>query len=419
MKRNLLLLSPLFVLYFAVPLALGPAGPQDDEAVYLRVAERITHGRYADSSLSDADYIWYPPALPALLAPLVGADLPLDVIRLVGPICLFGAVLAFFGLLRLFATPRMALLGAYAFGLYPPFFVLIRRTFSEPLALLLLTVSMLLIARAVRLGSKRDAVGAGIGLGLLALTRAAFGWIVVLALAGSVLWWLLRPASRRIAAAAATAGVVALVCTVPWLVYTYERSDRPFYWGNAGGLSLYWMASPFPGELGDWHAYDDVPERHERFFRALTRIHDPVERDVALQERAITWLRERPTGFLGNLPPNGSRLLFGFPYRDDGLGVIALVYALPNALMLLALGASLVRIARTRRGVPAEGVLFLTFAAITLAFHLALSADPRMFVPVVPVALWTIAWAYCDRVGEGRAATVGSSGSTRPSAIVS
>lgn len=390
-RRLLLCLLPLLLLYLAVPLLVGPAQPQDDEAVYLRIAERIADGRYADPGGSDADYLWYPPGLPLVLAPMVAAELPLDAIRLLGPLALFGAVALFALLLRRFVSSRMALLGAYAFGLYPPFLILVRRTFSEPLALLLLTAGMLFTARALESRRRGDVLAAGAAFAGLALTRAAFGWILVGLLVLFGAWWVVAGRARQ-AATAAAVFAVAVALTTPWLAYTYSLTERPLYWGNSGGLSLYWMASPHPGDLGDWRPYGDVPPPHRPFFRTLEPL-GPVERDVELQRRALELIREQPAEYVANIPPNLSRLLFDTPYTSQRQELSSLGYALPNALLLGAFALCLPLLLLRRRSLPFAGVVFLAFGAIAFAFHLLLSAEPRMLTPVVPVAIWAIVYA--------------------------
>lgn len=67
-------------------------------------------------------------------------------------------------------------------------------------------------------------------------------------------------------------GLALLICS-PYLVYTYALTGKIFYWGNSGGLSLYWMSSPHPQEFGDWHnpqTLSEIPEletNHGALFR--------------------------------------------------------------------------------------------------------------------------------------------------------
>lgn len=424
-------LAPLLALYLTVPFAARGLSIGSDEGLYLLYARRLVEGGFAGAGGPDMEYLWYGPGLPLALAPLVSLGVPVELVRLCGPLFLFGAVVAFHALLRLYAEERWALVGAYAFGLYPPLVTVVTRVWSEPLALLCVTAGMLFLARGLRSGRRTELALAGLAFGWLSLTRVAF--VPILAAMAAVLGArslaglrrkspgagggrLVRtglrgpvPAPEHLKATrAAAAGrrrtaavfALALVCCLPWFAYTWAVTDRPLYLTNSGGLNLYWMASPEPDELGDWYGYHySVPAIHRRFFDSLRGL-DPVERDLRVRERALELIRAKPWGYLGNLAPNVSRLLFGAPYSDRRTGLKPLLFALPAVLLLLAVLASVAGPLRRRRRLPPEGAVFALLAGLTLTLHSALSAEPRMLLPVVPVGVWLVAWA-CSPRGTG------------------
>jgi hypothetical protein len=409
--RRLRLFLPLLGIYVALAVISPGFAPEGDEGVYLRYAERITHGYYSDASISDADYLWYGPGLPALLSPAVAVGLPVELIRLLGAAFLFGAVLVFDLMLRGVLRANQALVGAYALGLYVPAWILVPHIYTEPLALLCIVVGMLFMSRALAGGSRWHTVVAGAAFAGLALTKVAFGWIVtaLLLLFGAA--WLVQRARGRASAAGRPAAVfaIALVLCLPWLAFTYAKTDRVFYWSNSGGLSLYWIASPYESDLGAWHPIDEPtrPE-HARFFRSI-RTLGPVEHDVALQRRAREWITDDPVGYVRNVMVNTGRILFGAPYPDQADQPLRpLLYGVPNALLLGALALSLPVLVRRRRELPPEATPFAAFAAVTVAFHVLLSADPRMLLPVVPAVLWIISVAIgrFAQVSEPRPAAV-------------
>ena len=48
---------------------------------------------------------------------------------------------------------------------------------------------------------------------------------------------------------------LALVWCLPYLAHTYSLTGRWFYWGSSGGMSLYWMSTPYrDGQTYDLHA---------------------------------------------------------------------------------------------------------------------------------------------------------------------
>jgi 4-amino-4-deoxy-L-arabinose transferase-like glycosyltransferase len=398
--RRVVPFLPLLAIYIALAVISPGFAPEGDEAVYLRYAERITHGHYSDPAVSDADYLWYGPGLPLVLAPEAAVDLPIELIRLLGAAFLFGAVLVFDLLLRRVLRPAHALLGAYALGLYVPAWILLPHIYTEPLALLWLVVAMLFTSRALAPGGSRlDVALAGAAFGWLALTKVAFGWILTALLVGFGVAWLAQRARGRPSRTGRIAAIfcVALVVCVPWLAFTYSKTDRIFYWSNSGGLSLYWIASPYKGDLGAWTAIEDTTRpQHVRFFRSIDRL-GPVEHDIALQRRARRWIEDDPPNYVRNVLVNTGRILFGAPYPDPSDQPLRpLLYGVPNALLLGALALCAPLLLRRRHELPPEALPFAAFAVVAFSFHLLLSADPRMLLPVVPPVLWLI----CVAVGR-------------------
>lgn len=418
--RELALLLPLLVLYAAAALAF-PAHP-DDEASYVTLAERLTHGAYVtgdEDALLDADPtspdLWFGPGLPAVLAPLVALDAPMGVLRATGPVLLLAAVLLFYVLARDRWGPRVGLGAAYALGLYPPFWALLPNLHSEPLAILFLVAGMLGLGRYVDGGGAASfALGAG-SLAGLALTRVAYGWVLTLVLAALALWWLV--ARSRSAARAAPVVAVALLLCVPWLAYTYAQTDRILQWGNSGSLSLYWMASPYEGDLGDWRQADDVFDDpalapHRPFFRSLAGL-PLAEQNAELEREALRNIAGHPERYAENLVANLSRLLFNTPYSEEPPKANDAFYALPNSLVVGALALSLLVLVPRRRELPPEALPFVLLGSAGLALHVAVATYPRMLMPLVPIVVWFAVLSLLAAGVFGRDEWVGAPRGTR------
>jgi 4-amino-4-deoxy-L-arabinose transferase-like glycosyltransferase len=385
----------------AVPLVGPSINPNlwGDESGYLRLAENIVHGHYLtgrdDAVTGGPGYpnLWFGPGLPLVLTPFVALDVPVELIRLLGPLFVFAVVLVFFRLLRLYVSQSLALAGSLALGLYLPFYTVLEHLHSETLSLLLIVTLMYGTSRYLQAGAIRHLLLAGLALGWLALTRVAFGWVLIAMLVFSLLWWGLRrdaPARRF-----TTICAVALAVTVPWLTYTYSVTHRPLYWGSSGGLSLYWASSPYDSELGDWHQAREVfadprLSRHRPFFRSL--IGQPlVDQDRAFIDAATDNIRERPGKYAKNVLANVSRMWFDFPYSFRAERVQPLLFVVPNALVLMALLASLtLLIGRWRQVLPVEAIPFGLFALATFVLHALLAAYPRMLFAVIPIVIWLV-----------------------------
>ena len=400
-RRPWLVLLALLPILVAVPL-IGPSVNPNlwgDEPGYLRLAHNLSEGRYLtgrDDQIVDGPAypnLWFGPGLPVVLAPLVALDVPLTAIRLLGPLLLLAAAALLFGLLRLYVSEGVALAAAVAFALYVPFYTALVHLHSELLALPLVVAMMLGTSLYLRSGRPVHLAVAGVALGWLALTRVAYGWVVVVLLLAALVWWAASraPAARRFAAVCG----VALAVTIPWLAYTYSVTERPFYWGASGGLSLYWASSPYDGELGDWHQAREVfadPRlaRHRPFFESLAG-RPLVEQDDALLREGLQNVRDRPAKYAENVLANVSRMWFHFPYSFRAERLQPLLFVVPNAIMLSLLLASLALVATRRARLPVEAVPFGLFAVAGFGLHALLAAYPRMLFPLVPVFVWLIA----------------------------
>jgi 4-amino-4-deoxy-L-arabinose transferase-like glycosyltransferase len=402
-RRELAQLLPLLAIYVAAFL-LFPAHP-DDEASYITLAERLTSGTYVagdDDALLDADPsspdLWFGPGFPVVLVPFVALDAPICVLRLTGPLLLFGAVLLFYLLGRDRWGARIALISAYGLGLYLPFWALLSNLHSEVLAILFVAGGMLAISRYLDCGGARYfAAGAG-SLAGLALTRVAYGWVLTAVLVVLVLSWLF--ARSRVAARVAPMLAVALVLCVPWLVYTYSKTGRPFVWGNSGSLSLYWMASPYEGDLGDWRQADDVftdsqLAAHREFFEGLRGL-TLAEQNAEIEREALRNIFDHPLEYGKNIVANISRMLFNTPYSRTQQATNDVFYALPNALVVGAVALCLAVLLPRRRSLPPETGAFAVLAIAAFTLHALVATYPRMLMPVVPIVAWLTTLALVE-----------------------
>jgi 4-amino-4-deoxy-L-arabinose transferase-like glycosyltransferase len=395
--RHRVSLLPILGAYTLIS-ALKPHPAGTDESTYLAYARNLTHGFYGQThTLNPSAYLWHGPGLPALLAPLVALHVPLGLMRiLVGPVLLFAAFVVFDRLARLYVSARTALLATYGLAaLYLPFFTVIGDIYVEPLATLCFTLVVFFTVRSVR-GGGRDHLWAGVALAVLALSRVEYGYVLLALLVLSGVWLI---ASRRspLARRSTLAAAVALLLCAPWLAYTYSLTSKPFYWGNSGGLSLYWMTAP--GNLGDWHSGKEVfaiPQlaADRPLFTTLEHLK-PLDQDEKLQHVAFRNIRDDPVHYLGNVANNVDRLLFNFPYSYTTRSPLSftrekassIVYAVPNALLLGLLAVALVAGVRMRRRLGPEILPIAVLVVLGFAVHVPLAAYARFVTPLVPAAV--------------------------------
>lgn len=391
--------------------ALLHAGPTatTDEGPILAAAHRILQGRYAVTSSMDATlFLWHGPGLPALLAPLVALGVPLSGLRLLSPLLMFAATVMFYRLLSLRLSRRTALIGAYALGLYGPAYYVLGTVDKDPLALLLAIAALDGIARYLKWGRARHAVIAGLSLAGLTMTRLEYGWVITALLAGGLVWWLaarVRRGARSDRARAArrwtAVYAIGMLGCLPWLAYTYALTGRPLYWGNSGGLSLYWMSAPGPSPLGEWHAPHTVVSDpalvfYRPFFHYLATLR-PLQRDLELQHVAVVHALAHPAQYGLNLLANLGRMFVGLPFPFTLSVAVVVGMILINGALLAGVVAASRSLVRTRSALPRETVPFVLFAALAFLVHLPPTAEPRMLIPIVPVLIWLIAQAFGRR----------------------
>ena len=184
------------------------------------------------------------PRPPLLLLGPVAVGVPIELIRLTGPLLLFAALLVFYALLRRSVRPGLALAATWALGLYLPFFTVLTNLHSEPLAAFRRRRDVRDCPRArgrkrrlacrrqrARLPGSRSHASTTAGCTRSCSRRCSCGGRCR------------GQGPRRLAAMAA------LACACPVVAYTASETGRLFVWGNSGSLSLYWM---LPRAGGPW-----------------------------------------------------------------------------------------------------------------------------------------------------------------------
>ncbi len=414
-------LLPLLGVFLLVSLLTDPGRPNGDEAPILAAAHRLLQGRYAVVGTMDSTkYLWHGPGLPALLAPLVALGVPLAELRLTSPLLMFAAALLFYRLLRLRLSQRGALIGAYALGLYAPGYYVLGTVAKEPLALLCAVAALYGTARFLMHGNSRHAVLAGLSMGALVMTRLEYGWVITACLIAALIWWCVARLRHGAASGRTTTArrwtivcAVGMLACLPWLAYTYEITHHLFYWGNSGGISLYWMSSPSASQLGQWHAThtvntDPALAAYRPFFHYVSSL-GPLRADLELQHVALVQALGHPAKYMLNLLANVGRMFLGFPFSFRLSVALVVGLSLFNGALLAALIAAGVSLRRARRPLPPETVPFLLFFGLGLIVHLLPTAEPRMVVPLLPIPLWLIGQAFYRRApghsrpGAGRA----------------
>ena len=199
---------------------------------------------------------------------------------------------------------------------------------------------------------------------------------------------------------------VALITTLPYLIYTFHISNKIFYWGTTGGENLYWMSTPFENEYGSWVQYPIDPKikkstianaddlmliNHQKDLDEIFK-YKGVQKDSVYKNIAIQNIIASPKKFIKNCVSNIGRLFFNYPYSYT-LQKNATLLRLPlnGILLVLMLFCIAPTIFKWRKTIFALRVL-LFFALLYFGGSILASAETRMFTVIVPVLLFWIAY---------------------------
>jgi hypothetical protein len=268
------------------------------------------------------------------------------------------------------------------------------RLMTEPICMLLVcgfAYHFLQVYRGEK-GRGRNTVVAAAYLGYLALTKVLFGYVIG---AGIILLGIsLIITRKRIVARNLVICCIALLICVPYLVSTYSRTGKVFYWATSGGLSLYWMSNPHEGEYGDWLAgtkpwlKKKKAANHLEFLETLRNM-SAMEKDDALKKQAVRNVTNHPGKFARNWVANLGRLFSDYPYTYESPTVGTYVKMICGVVLLVLSGLSLGPAYTNRRRIPYEIGALAAFGLIYIGGSSLLSAYNRMLLPVLPLfAVW-------------------------------
>lgn len=389
--RDKLKLLPLLFYYSFVVLIFYSNNLWGDENRYVMFANNLLNGFY---SPSDDINLWNGPGYPIILVPFVFFKLPWLAAKMFNALFLFLAVLYFYSTLQLYSKKRYGLLFAYLLGMYPPFLRHIHQLLTEPLSVFLVCGFLYHFCRAQKEeGLTWPHILAGsFFLGYLALTKIFFGYVI---LAGLLLYLIFYLWKRRMTYKKTLfVYFFALVCCLPYLFYTYSLTGKVYFWGNSGGMSWYWLSTPYDNELGDWQwsqkVYDnpELYKEHYDFFKRIKNM-STLQRDEEFRKQAVQNIINHPIKYLENVLANIGRLLFNYPFTHESQKISTYFFIIPNMFLVVAIILCAYPAFLGRRLIP-DGISgVILFGMIAFAGSSLLSAYNRQLWPLVPVfCLW-------------------------------
>jgi hypothetical protein len=402
-RNPYLLFFPFLLLFFVIVLFVHTDKLEGDESGYLLFAQNLLHGFY--SPPAPGINLWWGPGYPLLLVPFQALHLPLISITLMNAVFQYLSVVFLFKAMLCFVEFRKALFfslfWAFCFSSYH-FMSLI---LTEPLIIFLISLLVLSIVRAFNGPINKFVFLSGFILGYIALTKVIFGYVLLFLLLWNVLL-LIKNRKENDYKKTALILLIAFITVMPYLLYTYNLTGRFYYWGNSGGMSLYWMSNPCENEYGSWineklnqNKKNEVAEcaipllkmNHQKDIDEVSK-YKGVQKDDAYKRIAIQNIKKYPVKYGKNVLANISCLMFDFPqtytYQRPLLKIW--YFSILYTLMLI----SFVLTIFNWRKIPFYIKFIVVFAFIYLGGSSMVSGASRQFIIIVPALLIWIAYVF-------------------------
>jgi len=402
-----LLFSPI-LLILIIYVIINPTQCIGDEARYLWYAKNMLNGFYSPSAPNIQ--LINGPGYPMILIPFVFMKLPLICITILNAFFYYFSIIFLYKSLNKIVSHRITLLFSFAWAFYYLSFQNIPIIVTEPFTYFLISLLIYLVINTFDTDrknfEKRNVILSGIILGFIVLTKMIFGHILIFMLIGSGLLWLFYKKNFNLRKVFIILSI-ALLTVIPYLIYTYNLTDRIFYWGF-GSDTLYCMSSQYEGEYGDYKkgldinsvelgnynikGSDSILKAHHQAEYDIINKYTGIERDDVYKKIAIQNIKEHPLKFMENIIYNIGRLIFHYPFSYAvQRPKILLVFPINGAILTLMIFSLIPTIINWRK-IPTYLQFLLVLTFLYLAASSLVTAYVRMFTIIVPILFIWIAY---------------------------
>lgn len=369
-------------------------------------AENLLEGYYSPPNELN---LWNGPAYPLFLSPFVKFGVPLLGIKVFNALFQYLSIVFLFYAIKHISDFKQARFFGFVWAAYYVSWQTMPYILTESISIFFIALLSYFIVKSYSREKNRNHLFAGITLGLLALTKVIFAYVILTCLAFYAIANLVALLSkRRLFTKEITILLVAFIPLIPYLLYTYKLTDKVLYFANSGGMSLYFMSTPYEGEFGEWNTAnfrgycdggiqpcnaDFFLKNHKENFDYIYRAVG-VERDRRFKEIAIKNIKKSPIKFLRNCLANQGRMWFRYPFSYRFQNDLYLGIAFPNAVLftvfLYVIFFWLINSKKIKRGLNLIFILLMVY----LGGSTLLSAYPRQLYVVAPMILILAAFAF-------------------------
>ena len=406
-----LIFSPFLIIMITLVFIINTDGTNGDEGRFIFFANNILHGYYSPSA-PNID-LGNGPGYPILLLPFIFFRLPLVCIPILNAIFYYFSIILIFKIINKLVGFRKALIFSLFLAFYINAYEVLPYIRYETFILFLISLIAFNISRAVDpeyfTKSKTYLLLSGFFIGYLALTQPIFGYVMLVMLTVIALLLIINRKSVNYRKGMAVL-IVALFVISPYLIYTYNLTDKIFYLSTHGGNNLYWMSSPYENEYGSWLSFsklkmEDISDannsnkfnmetfklNHQKVFNDISKFKG-IELDDTLKKIAVNNIKSHPIKFVQNCTSNLGRILFNMPYSYKAQTPIFLIRLPFNGIIIVLALFSLIPTYLNWSKIPFSLRFMLSFAIIFIGGSIMGSAETRMFTYTLPVLLIWIAF---------------------------
>lgn len=391
-------LIPFLILYIAIIIVFAPNENFGDEGRYLMFAKNLLNGFYSPPA-PDIN-LWNGPGYPALLSLFLFFKLPYMIIRFANAILLYFSLIISYKLFSIYSSKKTSMVFTILLGLYFPGYFELPIMYTECLTIFLISVVCLFFVSNFSQNrfSWINIILSGFAIACLALTKVIFGYVIVFMLLYSLLVLCLSK-FHTTAKKSLLIFFLALIFCTPYLIYTYSLTKKPFYWANAGGMSLYTMSTPFPDEIGDWCTKETLLKNpnHTAFIDSIYNLN-ALERDEAFKSRAVENIKNHPQKYFNNWIANIGRLFFSYPYSNKPQTITTYFTIIPNMFVIVFICLALMFALQSYKEIPKEIIILFVFIIFYLGGSSLISAYRRWFSITLPFWYLFLSYVYDNLV---------------------
>ena len=337
-----LLTLPILFIFVADVWMLAKNVPLSDGIRYWQTASDILD-RFRTTPVLESWLFLNGPLYPLILAFFKGIGFSVKAAIFLNAAFLYVGFTYFLKTAQHFVNSKIAIWITYILVFVDPFlFYWGAKLYSEPLAILWICLLLYLLTKYYTSPSQSTLLQAALIFCLLALTRVIFAYVLLaFILIGFLGYFIFQ---NKMLKSLGKLGVFGLLFCLPYLLFTFNITNKIFYWSGNGGLLLYWTASPYKTDMGEWHTMqinhdhfaarynsfsgldslylrkvndviiNEINENHQEFAQQLSATKDLIEYDDTLKAKAIENIKNHPTAFIMNWILNTGRLLVGIPH---------------------------------------------------------------------------------------------------------